>query len=138
MKKEGYDDAYYSGRNFTDKKRLESFDLEKEFIDRYIDTDKSNICDVGCSTGEFLEHVKWRGNRYGMEINNNVIKIAESRDISFDKNIKTEENYFDVCLFRGVIQHLPEPFTYLQHAHKSLKKGAHIVFLATPNANSLV
>jgi SAM-dependent methyltransferase len=133
--KELYDDKYFENRNSTDLNRLKSFEQEKEFIYQYIK--EGTICDIGCSTGEFLNHIKWNGQMYGMEINEDAIKIAKNSGISFDKNILTENNFFDVVVFRGTIQHVPNPFFYIEKAYDSLKDGGYIVFLATPNMNSL-
>jgi SAM-dependent methyltransferase len=135
MSKELYDDSYFEERNCQDKKRLKSFKQEKIFIKKYITQGK--ICDIGCSTGEFLSYINWDGDKYGMEVNENAIKIAKENGISFEKNILNEENYFDVIIFRGTIQHVPNPFYYIEKAYESLREGGLIVFLATPNMNSL-
>ena len=132
-----YDATYFKNRNFNELKRLRSFEQESEFIKKYSDTSGA-ICDVGCSTGEFLSYIEWGGRKYGLEISDDAVRQAIKLGISFDKNILTEENYFDVVVFRGTIQHLPDPFLYIEKAYASLKKGGHIFFLATPNARSLV
>lgn len=130
-----YTDQYFITRLTNDKKRLKSFEQEAQFIYRY----KSSgvVCDIGCSTGEFLSHIDWQGPRYGMEINEFAEKEAEKSGISFDKNIFTEKDFFDLIIFRGTIQHLPEPFLYVNKSFESLKSGGAVVFLATPNANSI-
>ena len=130
-----YDDSYFKDRNFVDKKRLESFNQEREFLFKYIR--EGVICDVGCGTGEFLSSINWLGKRYGMEINKNAIKVAQDNGVNFDKEILNQNMFFDVVVFRGTIQHLPNPFSYIQKAYKSLKPGGFIVFLATPNMNSI-
>ena len=108
---------------FNDKHRLASFELEKNFlIQNNIKLD-GRICDVGCSTGEFLEHVGWIGDRFGMEVNSAAIEIAKSHAIQFSKSILTEKNYFDVVLFRGTIQHVDDPFNYISSALTSLRDG---------------
>ncbi|MBF9022598.1 methyltransferase domain-containing protein [Rhodobacterales bacterium FZCC0069] len=131
-----YGDEYFEKRYFNDPKRLASFMDEKKFIEKYHDL-TGTICDVGCSTGEFLKAIEWRGIKYGMEINESAIKIAQSNSISFEKNILTERDFFDVIVFRGTIQHLINPFEYIAASHKSLKPGGFIVFLATPNINCI-
>lgn len=139
MKKENfkhlYDDSYFEDRNLVDKKRINSFQQEVFFINKYIKN--GCICDVGCSTGEFLREIKWPGERFGMEINDNAKKLAKDCGVRFDKDILNQELFFDIVVFRGVIQHLPNPFFYIQNAYKSLKPGGFIVFLATPNMNSI-
>ena len=132
-----YEKEYFSNRNQTDLKRIASFQSEKIFLEKYIDFNGA-VCDIGCSTGEFLTEIGWTGPKFGMEISEHAIKIAELSGIDFSKNIETETSFFDVVLFRGTIQHLPYPIKFIDLANNSLKPGGKIVFLATPNANSIV
>jgi len=131
-----YDSEYFVNRHFNDTKRLLSFTQESNFISKYIEN-TGKICDVGCATGEFLVHIQWRGDMYGMEVNSEAINTAKGHGINFDKNILNQKDYFDIVIFRGTIQHLPNPILYIEKAYHSLKKGGVIVFTATPNANSI-
>tara|TARA_Y100001970_G_scaffold293842_1_gene443735 strand:+ start:1279 stop:1950 length:672 start_codon:yes stop_codon:yes gene_type:complete len=131
-----YPDSYFLNRNLNDPKRIATFKIEKKLIEKY--SDKNGIiCDVGCSTGEFLSILEWNGKKYGMEINEEAKKKALKNKISFDKNIFTAQNFFDVVVFRGTIQHLPTPFLYIQKTYEALKSNGLIIFLSTPNANSI-
>lgn len=132
-----YDSSYFQRRNYNDKKRIQSFKDEKNFIVQHVSLSGA-ICDVGCSTGEFLSTISWVGPKYGMEVNADAIEMSKASGIEFRKNILTEIDYFDTVVFRGTIQHIPNPFEYIIKSYSALKKGGHIVFLATPNANSLV
>ena len=131
-----YSDSYFKKRFFNDALRIKSFQEEKYFIKKFTSINKK-VCDVGCSTGEFLKSIKWTGSKYGLEINKKAIFEAKKNGIKFDKNILNTSNFFDIVIFRGTIQHLENPFKYLSHAHSSLKKGGLVFFLATPNTNSL-
>lgn len=126
---------YFLDRRGNNKLRLKQFELDKKFITRY--KKKGTICDVGCSTGEFLSHIKWEGEKYGMEINHYAKKIASSF-INFEKNIFTEKNFFDLVVFRGTIQHVEDPFYMIRKTHEALKKDGYIIFLATPNIESIL
>ena len=128
-------DKDFKLRFSNDYKRLKQFDLDKKFINRFIK--KGNLCDVGCSTGEFVKSLNWKGKCYGMETNLYAKKKA-SKYLSFKKNIYNSKNFFDLVIFRGTIQHVDKPFYMLQSAYRSLKKNGYLIFLATPNANSLV
>jgi SAM-dependent methyltransferase len=66
------------------------------------------------------------------------MELARASGISFERDLFNTTNYFDLIVFRGTIQHLPDPFGYIHMAYEALKKGGYIVFLATPNANSAV
>ena len=131
-----YDSDYFLGREMTDPRRLESFRRESELIRKFAVS--GAICDVGCGTGEFHGILQWPGKVYGMEISDVARISAIGRGIDFSKDISNTENFFDVVIFRGVIQHLPQPFEYLNYAFRSLKPGGYVVFLMTPNADSIV
>ena len=135
--KELYDESYFTARYGNDPKRLKSFILENELLQKYVNFN-GKICDIGCSTGEFIEAISWQGDRYGMEIVDEAITAAKEVGINFDKDITNTKNYFDFVVFRGTIQHVPEPIRYIQLAYDSLKPGGVVAFLATPNSNSIV
>ena len=133
--KEMWPDDKFINRQSNNPNRLKQFKLDEKFIKKYISN--GNICDVGCSTGEFIQNINWKGNIYGMEINDYAKNIA-SNFINFDKNIFTESNFFDLVIFRGTIQHVDEPFRMIKAAYNSLRQGGYICFLATPNTNSIL
>lgn len=129
-------DEYFAHRVGNDPRRQQAFEDERRFLYDLPNHVTGAVCDVGCSTGELLEALRWRGPRYGMEINPHARCIAEESGIDFTKNILTERDFFDVVVFRGTLQHLPEPFRYLRKAHDALKSGGHLCVLATPNTDS--
>ena len=132
-----YTDDYFQGRGKNDIQRIISFNQEKEFMQKYVDFN-GRIFDVGCSTGEFLDAITWNGEKFGSEISDLAITLAEKSGISFEKELKEFKNSLDVVVFRGTIQHIPDPFVQLMDAYKALKPGGYIFFLATPNADSPV
>jgi SAM-dependent methyltransferase len=133
--KEKWSDDYFDDRLMNNPLRIKQFELDAKYIKEHVSGGK--LCDVGCSTGEFLRHLKFDGELYGMEINDKARAIAE-QIISFDKNIFTEENFFDLVIFRGTIQHVDVPFQMIKSTYKALKPGGCIIFLATPNSNSIL
>lgn len=129
---------YFKYRQMNDPLRIAQYKIDAIFINKFIKKlDKVNLCDVGCGTGEFLRCLKLDANLYGMETNL-VAKKKASNFISFNKNIFTEKNYFDLVIFRGVIQHVDNPFYMIKKSYESLKIGGYIIFLATPNAGSIL
>jgi SAM-dependent methyltransferase len=136
-----FGEDYFQKRNGNDQLRQISFHQEKEYIKKYLGENifrTGNLLDVGCSTGEFIASIGWnKNNAYGMEISDYARSIAEKRGISFKKDLFNSENYFDLIVFRGTIQYIPDPFEYIKRAYVALKNDGHVLFLATPNTNSL-
>ncbi len=126
---------YFDRRLGNDPKRQACFQSEKVFINQYIKQGK--LLDIGCSTGEFIAALEWKSGAYGMEISDHAKAIATKNGIRFDRDIFNSEAFFDLIIFRGTIQHIDTPFAYLKQSFKALKPGGYVVFLATPNANSL-
>ncbi len=130
-----YGQDYFGDRYSNDPKRQVSFLQEKQFINQYI-TD-GTMLDVGCSTGEFVRAINWPGAVYGMEVSEVAVSEAQKVGIKFDKNLFNAKDFFDIIVFRGTIQHIETPFVYLVKSYQALKPGGYLVFLATPNANSI-
>lgn len=130
-----YDQSYFTHRMENDPKRLASFRSEKQFINQYITSGR--LLDVGCSTGEFIASLNWKGETYGMEVSEIAIDIAQKKGIQFDKDIFNVKDFFDLIIFRGTIQHIDTPFLYLKQSYHALKPNGFVCFLATPNMNSI-
>ena len=71
-----FNNSYFLKRNLNDKKRLKSFLYERDFIKKFVSLN-TKVCDVGCSTGEFLKFINWTGKKYGMEVNTRAIALAK-------------------------------------------------------------
>jgi len=126
---------YFKNRNLNDIKRVKSFESESVFVKSEIS--KGNLLDIGCSTGEMIEVFEWDGECFGMEISDHAKEIAKKKGIRFDMDLFNATDFFDVIIFRGTIQHVYTPFLYLQKAFDALNPGGKVVFLATPNTNSI-
>jgi SAM-dependent methyltransferase len=135
-----YGPDYFRSRLKNDPLRLRAFEQEKQFLGKRLASEaflKGRVLDVGCSTGEFLEVMGWDlKSAYGMEISEFARERAKEAGISFDKDLFTETDFFDLVIFRGTIQYLPSPFEYLYAAYRALKPGGWL-FLTSPNTSSL-
>ena len=132
-----YKDEYFIDRSGTNQLRQKSMAQEVSWIKSNTIGELNIICDVGCATGEFKIH--WPDVQYyGMEINSKAKRKAQENGVRFNKNILNCENFFDIIIYRGTIQHINSPFEYLSASYRALKPGGQVVFLATPNTGSIV
>ncbi len=95
--------------------------------------DNSSVLDVGCNTGRLLSEETERLNCFGVEINRNAAKIAESAGIKIiaDKieNDNLGDNKYDVVTLVDVFEHLNDPLPFLNQLVNSLKpKGKLYIF----------
>lgn len=130
-----YPPEYFARRLGNDLKRQAAFRREAALIKRYVQTGR--LLDVGCSTGEFIAVLNWPGEKYGMEVSDHAIRLAQQKGIRFDRDLHNSENYFDLIIFRGTIQHVDTPLLYLKQSFRALKPGGYLIFLITPNADSI-
>jgi SAM-dependent methyltransferase len=136
---EKYGADFFRTRQGNDPLRLEAFAREKRVLERHLTPEtfrNGNVLDIGCSTGEFLRAIDWpMSHAWGMEISDFAKAQAKSSGISFDKDVFSETDFFDLVVLRGTIQYLPSPFEYLYAIHRCLKPGG-FLFLTAPNTNS--
>lgn len=130
-----YSKEYFETRQGNDTKRVKSFELEKKFVEK--NTSLDGVClDIGCSTGEFLENIQWRGKKLGTEVSEFAIKEATRSGIKIIDNIR-DLGEVDTAIYRGTIQHLDSPFQNIAEVVEVIGAEGKILFIATPNANSL-
>lgn len=130
-----FNKEYFTNRMGNDPKRVACFESEKELVNKYISS--GVLLDVGCSTGEFLDVLQWNGPRYGMEVSEYATLVAKGKGIRFDRDLFNSTDFFDIIIFRGTIQHIDTPFLYMKRAFNALRPGGYLMFLMTPNTNSI-
>ena len=129
-------DQYFEQRMGNDKRRQMQFSIDSKLIRKY--KQEGKLCDVGCSTGEFIKALGWkRDDCYGIEVNESAKEIAKEY-MSFNKDIHNSISFFDIVIMRGTLQHLNTPFYDLQKAYRALKPGGYLYILCTPNTESIV
>lgn len=125
-----YFSVYQSG-SAEHQKRLAMYSQEHSRIRELVKTGK--VLDVGCGVGDFLnmfEDSAWV--KYGIDVSPYALQLASQKHI-ITTLPETCDNFFDLIVFRGTLQHLDEPITTIKRCIRWLKTGGYMVFLATPN-----
>lgn len=135
--KRRYDETYFAAYQ-DDPKRRFMYKEERTRIEKL--KPSGRILDIGCGLGQFLSEFppeKW--DRYGTDVSELAIEAARSRGIKvkdFAKAYDYPDGYFDIIVFRGSLQLIPDPFSVIQICIKLLAPGGYLVLLSTPNSNS--
>jgi 2-polyprenyl-3-methyl-5-hydroxy-6-metoxy-1,4-benzoquinol methylase len=99
-----------------------------------------NVLDVGCGDGSFLDLFADAGyGCTGLEFGTEAAHLAGRRHtvLSEDLDSYTPSITFDLIVFRGVIQYLPDPRTGLNKAVDMLSPSGSILISSTPNTASV-
>lgn len=95
------------------------------------------VLDIGCGCGAALAYHQSRGcDVYGVEIDDNVRRIAESHGFRihigpFDPTCHPPD-FFDYVTLHQVVEHFDDPVTALRGVNSVLRRGG-MVILSTPN-----
>ena len=119
----GFYERFYSWKDYgKDAKALEGI------IRRYKESDGSELLEVGCGTGSYLEHFNKKFSCTGLDISKDMLEIARAKNL---KNVRLIEDdmvrmkigkRFDVvlCLF-GVLPYI-KTYSNLRKAIKNFSK----------------
>lgn len=131
-------------QNYFDEQQ----NLEKEanyylnIINRYVPLKDTNLYEVGCAFGFFLNQAKKRGMKVsGVEISKFAAGIARKKfklDVTTESFLKMSlVKKYDVIVMFTTLEHLTDPTGYLVKASKLLNKNG-LLFLSVPDAGSVL
>lgn len=100
-----------------------------------------SVLDVGCSAGQFLASLKGlAGTRVGLELSQNEVDFIKSHhDFTAVYNepiesVKIKEGPFDLVTSLQVVEHVPNPISFVKNLAKQVKPGGYL-YLELPNLN---
>lgn len=129
----------------TVDKRNKMYEIDYAFSHQYVSSGR--VLDVGCGNGSFMGVYERHGYdvygvEYGKEAADSAGKTHRVRYGVFDE-MDFGDKRFDLIIFRGVLQYVPNPKSYLCKAvsilnnNNSTKTGGYLFITAQPNVESL-
>ena len=122
--------------------RLIMYGQEFKVISNIVE--RGDILDIGCGSGRFLNLFPAdRYNRFGLEYGKEAALIARKtigEEFIFEGGLLEAafpENKFDLIIFRGVIEHLPNPKKILEKACMLVKKKGCLFITSMPNLDCI-
>jgi len=119
-------------------KRNKMYEIDYKLINEYVKEGK--VLDVGCGNGSFLKLFEINGyDASGVEFGKEAADNASSEHkIYYGEFPKLAfKDKYDLIIFRGVLQYVPEPKAYLEKGIELLAPNGHIFITAQPNMDSL-
>lgn len=110
------------------------------FIPEKVTSGAKRILDIGCATGLFLSHMKELGwDTYGVEICKDAADYGNKiRGVNIHNGLLETAGYendaFDVIHISHVIEHVNDPYEFLNKIYKLLKPGG-VLYCTTPNVD---
>jgi len=104
--------------------------------------DKGKLLEIGCAVGYFLELAQLSGwQAQGVELSSWAAQYAREKtkvEVSNGKleDIKFPNSYFDAVVMIELIEHTPNPISFLKEVYRILKPAG-IILITTPNSKSI-
>lgn len=100
-----------------------------------------NMLDIGCANGRFLLRMQELGWKVqGVEFNETAVNICRKNKLNVYhgdlESANIESDSLDLVTARHVIEHVPDPHTFIAEIARILKTGGRM-HLRTPNSKSL-
>ena len=131
---EKHDLNYWKSFNIKEaREKTHEDDLRRKFLVQNFLKENYKILDFGCGNGGFLNLLE-KGNKFGVELNKEMIKILEKEKFSVRNDINKFEEKFDlICMFH-VLEHLDRPIEILKNIRKRMKENSTLI-VEVPHAN---
>jgi 2-polyprenyl-3-methyl-5-hydroxy-6-metoxy-1,4-benzoquinol methylase len=101
-----------------------------------------SLLEIGCGMGDFLLEAQSKGFVVsGLEVTEHLVNLANGRlgetrvQKGFIETYQLQKEAFDVVAFFDVIEHVRNPFDFMNHVNRLLKKSGK-VYIVTPSLDS--
>ena len=115
--KKFYNEKYFNWQKIVGKFAGEANKIKFDKFIKY----NQKVLDFGCGGGYLLGSYK-NIKKYGVEINDTAIQVAEKNGLKIYKSSKDlPSEYFDVIISNHALEHCDNPFIELKELYRSLK-----------------
>lgn len=129
---------------YADDKFNKYFECEREEMLAFITDQTRTVLDVGCGAGGFSRALKARYNHlevWGIELDAQAAEraapvLSHLLVGAYPDGVQLPEHYFDCIVFNDVLEHMIDPWSALEIAHKHLSETGYIV-ASIPNIRYL-
>jgi len=121
----------------SEPQRLATAEKVTSVLRKYKKTGR--LLDVGCATGDFLRIARRYYEAEGIELSKWAAHLAKERGLTIHESCLADLNspeQYDVVTLWGVIEHLEDPKSEVQHIFRLMKKGG-ILCIWTGDVESL-
>lgn len=139
-----YSEKYFTNSKYSgDTTALKREDKRRLNILREWVNNGANILDAGCSTGDFISHVKNQYKMYGIDFSEYAVRIAQKRNPEMASRIRScriedapwgDQKFDAICLW-DVVEHIWDPISVISEMHQHLEPGG-VILISTPAIDS--
>lgn len=121
----------------ADYRLLISKDVRLQRLFNALHIKRGNILDIGCGGGTITNCLLYKFpamHVYGCDISKSAIAVANSTPTSAKFSVMKNNEFpyknemFDACICFDVLEHVPDPDTYISETKRVLKKGGKLFF----------
>ena len=119
-----YDEKYFKWQKYVGEFGGQANKIKfDEFI---LESKSQKVLDFGCGGGYLLSSYK-NIEKYGVEVNNTAVEVAEKNGCKVFKSSKDlPDNFFDTIISNMALEHCDNPFLELKELYRSLKVNGKI------------
>ena len=115
------------------EKREDYYKVKRPEIARLISGMPRRILEIGCACGEFFTNITWDCEYHGVEPASNAADESAAKGITVYKGTYEESvndipnGYFDLVVANDVIEHMNDPWAFLESIKGKLSDGGRIM-----------
>lgn len=132
-----YYSRVHTSNDMLTNQRNKMYEIDYRYISTFIS--KGRVLDVGCGDGSFMKFFETANYEiYGVEFGEEAADKAQKNHRVYRGEFPgiDIDGSFDLIVFRGVLQYIPNPKAYIKKAVSLLNKNGIIFITAQPNMDS--